>query len=145
MILISHRGNMNGYSGRENSHEQIELALTRGYECEIDVWYDSGIFWLGHDEPVEKTNEMFLKNVKLWCHAKNNVTLNALLNIKAHCYFHVNDACVLTSRSYIWTYPGSTLTTRSICVLQGIVLPSDIRIAAGVCSDFIDDIKDKLI
>ena len=41
MILISHRGNMNGIEKtKENTIEQINLALSKGYDVEVDVWYE---------------------------------------------------------------------------------------------------------
>jgi hypothetical protein len=52
MILISHRGNLNGPNPeRENHPDYIWEALRAGYEVEIDVWWVEGKFKLGHDEP----------------------------------------------------------------------------------------------
>jgi len=49
---ISHRGNIDGrIPNSENSPEYISLALSKGYEVEIDVWFVDGSFYLGHDEP----------------------------------------------------------------------------------------------
>ena len=40
MILIAHRGLINGPSKElENSPSSIDLAFSKGYHCEIDVWY----------------------------------------------------------------------------------------------------------
>ena len=79
MILISHRGNLNGASAYENHPEYIQEALNQGFDVEIDVWWidDTG-FWLGHDKPQYLVDEYYLENPKLWCHAKN---LEALLNL----------------------------------------------------------------
>ena len=51
MILISHRGNLDGPTPKEeNRIEYIENALGEGYQVEVDVWWWDG-FYLGHDEP----------------------------------------------------------------------------------------------
>ena len=67
MKIISHRGNLNGpESETENSPQKIEQALKLGYECEIDVWYESGNFTLCHDFKNNKRyniNAEFLKKM----------------------------------------------------------------------------------
>ena len=71
MHLISHRGNVNGKTDRENKPLYIKAALALGYDVEIDVWLVDGKWWLGHDGPETPTNINFLKTKGLWCHAKN--------------------------------------------------------------------------
>ena len=70
MILISHRGNVNGKTNQENKPEYIRSALFQGYDVEIDVWYVDDKFYLGHNFPQYEIEESFLYNAKLWCHAK---------------------------------------------------------------------------
>ena len=142
MILISHRGNLNGISSRENRPGYIHNALVQDFDVEIDVWYVDGNFWLGHDIPQYKIEENFLETPKLWCHAKNidalyKMTSNSLI----HSFWHQDDDVTLTSRGYLWTYPGKQLTEKSICVLpefedkkSKVILPKNV---AGICSDFI--------
>jgi len=142
MILISHRGNLNGVSSRENRPGYIHNALVQDFDVEIDVWYVDGNFWLGHDIPQYKIEENFLETPKLWCHAKNidalyKMTSNSLI----HSFWHQDDDVTLTSRGYLWTYPGKQLTEKSICVLpefedkkSKVILPKNV---AGICSDFI--------
>ena len=147
MILISHRGNINGRNeSRENSIEYIYEALNEGYDVEIDVWYKGGEWFLGHDGPENYVVLGFLKNDKLWCHAKNidalyKMTSNSLI----HSFWHQDDDVTLTSRGYLWTYPGKQLTEKSICVLpefedkkSKVILPKNI---AGICSDVIIDYR----
>jgi hypothetical protein len=53
MILISHRGNLNGKDvDNENNPLYIDRALGKGYDVEVDVWYVNGKWYLGHDEPT---------------------------------------------------------------------------------------------
>ena len=65
MILISHRGNLNGKTDDENKPKYIEQALNQGFDVEIDVWYIDNQFWLGHDKPQYKISEGFLEHPNL--------------------------------------------------------------------------------
>jgi len=66
MIFISHRGNIAGkISNLENTQEYIVTALEKGYNVEIDIWYQKEKFYLGHDSPGEIIEIDFLKNKKL--------------------------------------------------------------------------------
>jgi hypothetical protein len=138
MILISHRGNISGkISNKENSPEYIVSALTKGYNVEIDVWYDNG-YWLGHDEPMYNIDKDFLLNDKFWCHAKNGKALYHMLQDDIHCFWHQDDDFTLTSNNFIWTYPNKLLYYNSICVLPELGINGDIDICSGICSDFIE-------
>jgi hypothetical protein len=137
MIFISHRGNINGINkNEENKPEYILHALSNNFDVEIDIWYVNGSFALGHDHPSFFIDEKFLNNKKIWLHAKNIEALNQL-NIRGlHCFWHQNDDVVLTSKGFLWTYPGKQLTKNSICVLPE-TLSTFTYDCAGLCSDFI--------
>ena len=46
MYLISHRGNLNGIEkNNENNPDYINQAISRGYDVEVDVRYESGQFF----------------------------------------------------------------------------------------------------
>ncbi len=137
MILIAHRGNLNGKTNRENQPEYIQEALVQDFDVEIDVWYVNDEFWLGHDMPQYKIEENFLENPRLWCHAKSIDTLYKMTsNSLIHCFWHQEDDVTLTSRGYLWTYPGKQLTKKSICVLPEKRFEAEM---AGVCSDYIKE------
>ena len=138
MKLIAHRGNIFGPNPeKENSVEYILDSLKVGFECEIDVWYVDGQFMLGHDFPTYTVNELFLKNDKLWCHAKNLEALYQLLNIGAHCFWHETDKRTLTSKGYIWTYPKEQVSSLSILVILTKEIEKDIDNLFGVCGDYV--------
>ena len=146
MILISHRGNLKGKNpSRENSPDYIGDALVAGYNVEIDVWYEGGIWHLGHDEPQYQVNMSFLMNRMLWCHAKNIAALSRMRSLHPHVryFWHQEDDVTLTSDRYLWTYPGKKLYPGSICVMPestGITVDSpDLKSGnvLGVCSDYI--------
>ncbi len=137
MILIAHRGNLNGKTNIENQPEYIQEALVQDFDVEIDVWYIEDEFWLGHDIPQYKIEENFLENPRLWCHAKSIDTLYKMTsNSLIHCFWHQEDDVTLTSRGYLWTYPGKQLTKKSICVLPEKRFEAEM---AGVCSDYIKE------
>ena len=108
MILISHRGNVDGkVENVENSPELINHALSKGFDVEIDVWYVDSTFYLGHDNPQYKIDEKFLENERFWCHAKNEQAFFKMLeNPRIHCFWHQTDDFTLTINGYILTYPG---------------------------------------
>jgi hypothetical protein len=136
MIIISHRGNISGpVPDMENHPDYIREALKLGYECEIDVWYQDDEWWLGHDEPVYDVGKSFLRKDKLWCHAKNLEALDGMLNDSIHCFWHQDDDYTLTSKGYIWTYPGKPVADNSIAVLPEHAPERDISTCFGVCTD----------
>jgi hypothetical protein len=135
MILISHRGNLNGKTDDENKPKYIEEALSQGFDVEVDVWYIDNQFWLGHDKPQYKVSEGFLEHHSLWCHAKNIQALYVMdKNYHIHCFWHQEDDVTLTSRGFFWTYPGKELTESSIAVLPDSKPTVKVK---GICSDFI--------
>ena len=137
MILIAHRGNMNGPNEYENGQKYCEEAIAQGFNIELDVWY-TDTWWTGHDRPQYRVDPDFLLKKEVWCHAKNIEALKKLLELGAHCFFHQNDNVTLTSQQYIWTYPTQPLTEKSICVLPELQASWPVKKkCAGVCSDYV--------
>ena len=143
MIYISHRGNLEGpRQDFENKPEYIENAASQGFAVEIDVWFKNNNFFLGHDEPQYSINANFLLKKEIWCHAKNLEALEEMKKIGSHYFWHENDKFTLTSKGYIWTYPGFELSKNSICVLPEKDLVKNKKLeCAGICSDFIKRYK----
>lgn len=139
MILIAHRGNISGPNKeKENSPEQIEKALSLGYDVEVDVWGDSKI-WLGHDEPQYEVSLKFLFNNfnKLWLHCKNLEAIDILSEFKVFNYFwHESDDFTLTSKKFIWTYPGKRVCNKSVLVVDDARSYSG-NPCFGLCSDYL--------
>jgi hypothetical protein len=146
MILISHRGNINGPNpDRENHPDYIMGALYQGYNVEIDVWYVNGKLMLGHDGPQyfydfsSSTIKSFYD--KLWLHCKN---VDALLQLKdsplnqLNYFWHEEDTLTLTSKNYIWAYPGKQPIKGSIAVMPEIY-NDNLSNCIGVCSDYIEN------
>ena len=141
MYLISHRGNINGIQEKkENNPEYINDAISKGFDVEVDVRFENKHFFLGHDINQYKIDKEFLLNKKIWCHAKTVEALEALEQINAHYFWHEEDDYTITSRGFIWTYPGKELLKNSICVLPENFDYKNIQ-CKGICSDFIENFK----
>lgn len=140
MILIAHRGNTRGKNiDFENKPEYLVDAIKDGFNVEADVWLVDNKFYLGHDNPDYLIDTSFLKLESVWCHAKNIEALEKLLLIGAHCFWHQEDSYTLTSRGFIWAYPGSKLCEKSICVMPENTSYSSESLfsCAGICTDFV--------
>ena len=137
MKMISHRGNLYGPDlERENHPDYITEAIDAGYDVEIDVWYLDNEYWLGHDNPQYKTNLKFLKNRRLWCHAKNLAAMEILYKNEIHCFWHESDKRVFTSKGYIWTYPDRAVCSRSVIVCHDKNKFDKIN-CFGICTDYV--------
>ena len=142
MILISHRGNINGRNPNlENGQRYCQKAIDAGYNVERDVHFYDGILWTGHDRPQYRVDDDFLLQEEVWCHAKDIMALRRLLELETHCFFHQNDPVTLTSKGYMWTYPTQPLTEKSICVKPEVQLIA-LKHSAGICSDVIEKYTD---
>ena len=141
MKLISHRGNIKGSKPKyENYPNYICQALKLGYEVEVDVRWHKGHFYLGHDKPQFKVSKAFLKNKKIWCHAKDVKAFEKLKEIKSIHFWHQKDDYTLTSNGYFWTYPGKKISKNSIYVSIGKKKLKKIN-CAGICSDYISNYR----
>ena len=138
-ILISHRGNLTGKKPeRENTPDYINAALAQDYKCEVDVFGYQNKLYLGHDNAQIETTINYLQQDGIIAHAKNLDALAIMLQANIHCFYHHNDDYTLTSRNWIWAFPGLPGTLVYPCIA---VLPenyaTDVTNFDGVCSDFI--------
>ena len=143
MILISHRGNLTGrIPNNENHPNYIDEAINAGFDVEIDMWWVDGRIYLGHDEPTyEVDNEWLVDRVdKLWIHCKNVELLNWIRSTILHYFWHEEDTVTLTSKQYMWAYPGKQPIIGSIAVMPEIH-NENISKCVGVCSDYINNYK----
>lgn len=157
MILISHRGNIDGPNPNfENSPEYLLDAIHAGYDVELDMWIVDNHLYLGHDSPqylCDDFEDMFFTfQHNLWIHCKN---FEALTHFSCHpfisskttlvlhnAFWHQEDDFTLTSHRYIWTYPNNSLPLTNVSIA---VMPErtsnnwDLSKAAGICSDYIKE------
>jgi hypothetical protein len=145
MKLIAHRGNINGrFESYENEPNYIDLALSKEYDVEIDIWYIDGLLYLGHDNPQYNIDFKWIRDRfnRLWIHCKN---VDAVVYFKncgynINYFWHEKDTLTLTSQNYIWVYPGKQPIKDSIAVMPEIN-NDDITKCIGICSDFVENYK----
>lgn len=146
MRLIAHRGNVNGPDrSAENSLDYIDTAIGLAYDVEVDLRRKSGEFYLGHDGPEHHVLMEWLVERKnnLWIHCKDFASLEFLseCDVDFNYFWHDTDDHTLTSKGYIWSYPGQPHSSNSI-----VVLPENIETfnfsdcdydCYGICSDYV--------
>ena len=146
MILIAHRGNTNGPNLIfENDPGYLQMAMDNGYHVEVDVWLDKHGFMLGHDIPLFPVSQQFLLDDRVWCHAKNELALDSLLKLDAHCFWHKDDERTMTSKGWVWTNTGAPMIDhRSVQVdasLDNVLLIN--KLAKAICSDYVSHLRIK--
>lgn len=148
MIYISHRGNIKGpNTKRENSPSYIDEAISEGFEVEVDVREINDILFLGHDEPQYQIELEWLikRKASLWVHCKNKFAISKLIETELNIFWHEEDKLTLTSKNYIWVYPGQQPVKNSIAVLPERFSENELSQCFGICSDYIKKYKDENI
>jgi len=143
MIYISHRGNINGkIEEAENKPEYIDDTIRLGFDVEIDMWWVNSKTYLGHDTPQYEVDDKWLEQRanNLWIHCKNVELLNWIRNTTLHYFWHEEDTLTLTSKQYIWVYPGRQSIIGSIAVMPELY-NDDVSQCLGICSDYIQNYK----
>jgi hypothetical protein len=66
-----------------------------------------------------------------------------LLSMRTNTFWHQEDTVTLTSKSYIWCYPGTWLQNKNAVWLDllGAVMPTDTQGIHGICSDYVEKYK----
>lgn len=140
MLLISHRGNTNGRKIElENNPKQIEHCISMGYEVEIDIRLIKNNIYLGHDSGDCPIDIKWLESLKekLWIHCKNFEALNYLFGSDFNFFWHDIDDYTLTSKGFLWTYPGKPFNKNSIILMPEKWTKQKKINCLGICSDYI--------
>ena len=102
--------------------------------------------YLGHDQGellISKKDLLKYKN-NLWIHCKNLEAISYFnkTDLDLNYFWHDKDAYTLTSKGYIWAFPGEKLSNECICVMpelkksiNEIKSIKEISIA-GICTDY---------
>jgi hypothetical protein len=144
--FISHRGNLYKKDlDRENNIEFIEEVIDMGFDCEVDLWMVDSKIFLGHDKPFQNISIQNLidLNSNLWIHCKNLEILDYLIDnsdFNLNFFWHQKDDYTLTSKNYIWTYPGKKITKNSVIVDLNHKAIFNTSVF-GICSDNIFEVK----
>jgi len=147
MILISHRGNVDGVNlERENTQSYIQEAIDLGYDVEIDVRYINNKFWLGHDNPDYKVDFDWLYERKdnLWVHCKNFEALSELVDTDLKVFYHLQEDYTIISDKHIWAHNLENVNKKCIIPLidKNDIMDWTPTQVYGVCSDYIGLLND---
>ena len=149
MRIIAHRANIGGSNFEvENKLFSIKTCIDKGFDVEIDIRYKNGELYLGHDCAKDVIPKKELDSIKgnSWIHCKNLEAISFFNEIDEgfNYFWHQEDSYTLTSKGFIWTYPGKELTKKCICVMPELNYAIDkLKILnnleiSGVCSDYPD-------
>jgi hypothetical protein len=148
MIYISHRGNLTGKAPEfENSPAYIYRAIEQGFEVEVDLREKDGRFYLGHEKPQYLIDSNFIEECKdnLWFHCKDAKSLEYAIDEGTNCFFHKADDYTLTSKGYVWAFPGfAKANSKTIGVLPELYRTVEEMKGLdyyGYCSDVIQYIR----
>ena len=138
MLVISHRGNLEGPSEEENSPDYI-LEAVKKYPVEVDVWKTDEGWFLGHDSPQYPVDPSSFFTTRMWLHCKNLDAVRAFNGPSCpipwlRWFWHETDKLTLTSLGDIWTFPD--VEVGGIVVDHGT--PRPLKGAFGVCTDYPD-------
>ena len=139
MILISHRGNLNGREiNNENNPEYILNSINLNFNVEIDIWVNQNKIFLGHDFPTHEVQIDWLIEYKskLWIHCKNIEAILYFKNTDFNFFWHEKDTLTITSKGYLWVYPGFQPIKESIAVMPELN-NDNLTECIGICSDYI--------
>lgn len=133
MILISHRGNLNGPNKQLENNPNHILDVLKKYNVEIDLWYKNEKLYLGHDEPTYEINFNFFTN-DMWIHCKNFEAVEYMQKTKLNWFWHENDKITVTSNGYIWCFPKVYINNAITVELNyNKNLPKNLL---GICTDY---------
>ena len=153
MIIIAHRGNLNGENKDwENHPNYIQKAIDNKFQVEIDLRVIKGVLWLGHDIPQYEVSMEWLyqKRNDLWIHTKNFEALALLAKKKDEFkyFWHTCDSFVITSTHQIWAHDLNELNDPSnsiVPLLDHESLNSKFKSAYyAICTDYSNLCKKKL-
>jgi len=143
MILIAHRGNINGkIPEKENTPQYIQEAAEMGYHVEIDAWGDDkGKLYLGHDQSQYPVTINFLSQGPFIVHAKNNLAIPLLEYHNLHWFWHNTDNYTITSKGWVWAYPNMPAAGLNCIAVLPECHGTSVDKFAGICSDYIERYK----
>ena len=150
MKYISHRGDLTSINPLlENTPDYIDLAISEGFDVEIDVRFLNEKLYLGHDTPDYLIDvEWLIKRKKnLWIHTKDVFSLSLLNEYDLNLFFHEKERhTIIYNSKFIWTHDIEESTNKSIIPLLKILdlnLFEKYNFVSGVCSDYIKILKNK--
>jgi hypothetical protein len=106
MLLISHRGNVDGITpSKENTIPYMQQALARGFHVETDIYEHAGELYFGHayGDSGEKVNWDFLacNSHKLLLHCKDARSIGIISKHDLNWFCQEHDSYAISSRDLV--------------------------------------------
>ena len=142
MRLIAHRGNTHGRKlDLENKPIQVEACASLGYDIEVDLRFVEGCLFLGHDTPDHEVSFSWMESLsdRLWVHCKNHEALDFMFGSNFNYFWHDTDDYTITSKGFVWAYPGKRIVKNCIAVMPESWAESKYLSCKGICSDLISE------
>ena len=144
---LSHRGNIKGpIPDKENRPSYIDCAIQLGYDVEVDIRFINNEYWLGHDEPQYKVEELWmnLRKDNIWYHCKDlNSAIELSKSKKFKFFCHTQDDYVITSTGHLWVHDLSG-NINDNCIIPLLDLNSIKKYKHlkpfAICTDYINEI-----
>jgi hypothetical protein len=151
MIIISHRGNLNGIDPeRENNPYFIDDCISKGFDVEIDLRIKENKLFLGHDfAQYEVDIDWLLERKKnLWIHVKEYAALNLIMPYRNELTFfcHEKDKFTLLSNGKIWSHDlENEMNDDCVVPLLSLkeVLEYEHKHFYAVCTDYVYESENK--
>jgi hypothetical protein len=142
-----------------NRPAHIFEALAYDFDVEVDVRWHEKRLWLGHDAPLDLVPSTLFQSDRVWFHAKDAESLQPLRERGVNYFWHDKDPYVLTSKGWVWTYPGNPGVPHGVYVMPewvfadfahldhdmiGPLMLSTLGDSEAVCSDWASLLREKL-
>lgn len=140
MIFISNAGNLKERNEELMNHpDQIKKCLDLGFNVRVDVKFSKDNFYLVNQEDRFPIETKLLEDYRIWCQAKDILTLNALSSsLNINCFYLKKDKFTITSKSFIWNIDKTRIVKNSIYQMIGDdwkTAKSKAIFCYGICSD----------
>jgi hypothetical protein len=141
MIIVAHRGNLDGPDSCNHNIEKLHKAIQAGFYVELDLWLKDGKYYLGHDKPEQQITLAEFDHPQVFFHLKNLFlpTLNFADAFAIH-----QDNYALTLRGKLWCNYGAGFVENSIVCAPELVGANqslneflyEHKNAWGICTDY---------
>lgn len=126
----------------ENTPVHIDAAIAAGFDAEIDLWGKQGGLFLGHDGPDHSVTMEWLEQRanSVWVHCKNAGAISAVGQSDLNWFYHNQDDYTLTSKGFLWAYPGRELPQTKVVALhfgKDFNYNRSLYGAHAVCGDYV--------
>ena len=117
MQYISYQGIFNGTNFEDAATpKQITKSMNAGFSTMVNVWRDSGILYLGVDQPITQVTEIYLQGPRFYINAMNSDMQTWIATQASNLY-----------PNYFW-FPSATESTPVTASNGKIITPGTVPV-----------------